>query len=67
MQVHIVVLIMGRNFSLHLAFCPIWNKVSFLEVKQLEYEADHSPLYRDEIKNAAAIPLLPLYVFIVNC
>jgi hypothetical protein len=67
MQVHMVVLIMGRNFPLHLAFCPIHSKVSFLEVKQLEYEADHSPSCRGEIKNAGAIPLLRLYVFTVSC
>jgi hypothetical protein len=67
MQVHMVVLTMGRNIPLHVAFCPICNKVSFLEVKQLEYESDHSPSYRGEIKNAGAIPLFPLYVFTVSC
>jgi hypothetical protein len=67
MQVDMVVLIMGRNFPLHLAFCSVRTEVSIPEVQQLQCEADHSPSYRGEIKNAGAVPLLPLYTFNVRC
>jgi hypothetical protein len=49
----------------HPTSCPVGNGVSFLGIKQLWHETDHSPPSRAQVKNAWSYIFTPPYVFMV--
>jgi hypothetical protein len=67
----------GGDFSLchyvqtgseaHPASCPVATGGSFPSLRRPEREADHSPLYRAEVKNVWSYTSTPTYDFMAWC